>query len=176
MKELKPFNLQDALTGKAVMLCDGTKAYVRHHETKVVTDIDKVLFGYSNDGVILTWSVSGQYLAGLKSPKDILGMYPETRIINGFEVPAPETEAPEDGDRYYAADIGSRRFYEVYTWEGDNIDFRVLKRGLVFLRKVDAIATAKAMLGIDPQLKPYETRVIQEACMTKAGLQIRFKQ
>ena len=28
---------------------------------------------------------------------DIIGMWPKTRIINGFEVPAPETQDPEEG-------------------------------------------------------------------------------
>ena len=34
-KELKPFDLQAALKGEAVMLRNGDKAYIRHHETEM---------------------------------------------------------------------------------------------------------------------------------------------
>jgi hypothetical protein len=80
-------------------------------------------------------------------------MYPETRIINGFEVPAPETDPLDHDATYYTPNILRSCLYDSTAWDDEDdtgSDSRWLSRGLVFLRKEDAIATAKAMLGIDP--------------------------
>lgn len=151
---MKPFNLEEALTGKAVKLRDGSKAYVRHHETELPVDEDMRLMGFLPDGSMVSWRVDGYY----DSPKyptdgDIIGMYPETRVINGFEVPAPapETEVPVSHANYYIATPTNECLYSYETWSGcHNHRMYLLERGLVFLNKEDAIATAKAMLGIDP--------------------------
>lgn len=94
---LKPFDLDAALKGEPVMLRNGSKAFVRHHETELTTAIDGALLGYL-DGVraqMWTWSTDGASLPnGDESQQDIIGMWPKTRTINGFEVPAPETETP----------------------------------------------------------------------------------
>lgn len=148
---MKPFNLEDALAGKAVKLRDGTKAYVRHHETEHLTEIDEVLLGYREGVCSWSWCADGESRStGGESPFDIIGMYPETRIINGFEVPAPEVQAPKYDSNYYAVSVNECELYTEYFWYGDIFDFRMLERGLVFLNKEDAIATAKAMLSIDP--------------------------
>lgn len=151
-KNLKPFDLQAALSGKAVMLRDGAKAFVRHHETEFPIAEDTQLWGIVlPECAAASWTAQGTWRNGGGEHKlDIIGMYPETRIINGFEVPVPETKALKDGSRYYAASIDNEYFYESYTWYGDSFDFRMLERGLVFLNKDNAIANAKAMLGIDP--------------------------
>ena len=151
---LKPFNLQDALAGKAVRLRDGRKAYVRQHETEVRADGDR-LFGSLQDGSWMSWCESGEYYGtdygtGRISDYDIIGMYQETRIINGFEVPMPETEEPKYGTRYYLASLDKKLLYSYVIWDGRGRAKLWLERGLVFLSREDAIANAKAMLGIDP--------------------------
>lgn len=70
---------------------------------------------------------------------------PRTILVNGVEVPAPEKEAPADGAEYFVPylDIGA---YEELYWKQDELDARLLNRGLVYLDKASAIARAKAML------------------------------
>lgn len=150
MKNLKPFDLQAALSGKAVMLRDGRKAYVRHHETELAVNSTCAIFGYASEGTALAWCACGHYLEGRQTNFDIIGMYPETRIINGFEVPAPESKEPEYGARYYLAAPDSIHFYGAYAWSRHELNNIWLKRGLVFLNEEDAVTNAKAMLGIDP--------------------------
>ena len=151
MKNLKPFDVREALAGKAVVLRDGRKAYVRHHETELLVDESMRLFGFRADGYYLTWCESGTYYASdTTSEYDIMGMHQETRIINEFEVPLPETQAPERGTTYYSPDLMRCHLFASLVWDDDDYDFRMLNRGLVFLNLDVAIATAKAMLGVDP--------------------------
>ena len=154
-KNLKPFDLQVALNGEAVMLRGGGKALVRYRETEL-----PVADGYSLWGVICgnrshsssRWCEDGSYyVGGRESALDIVGMWPKTRVINGFEVPAPETEELRQGVMYCISVPTNKGFYCECEWVGDlEFDFLLLERGLVFLTKEDAIANAKAMLGIDP--------------------------
>lgn len=151
-KNLKPFNLQAALAGEPVMLRIGQKAFVRHHETELPTATDEALIGYREHIGLWSWSPDGEsHFDQDESEYDIIGMWPKTRIINGFEVPAPETEEPEPecGD-YYLASTVYECFYRSEIWTGNYYDDLWLERGLVFLNKEDAIANAKAMLGINP--------------------------
>ena len=143
---MKPFNLKDALAGKAVKLRDGRKAHVRHHETELDVSADYKLLGQQ-----LAWSDNRCYVSTTEtSDRDIIGMYPEIRDINGFEVPLPEKEAPSYETEYYVPFPTSLYFYDERHWYDDTFDERVLERGLVFLNQEDAIATAEAMLGIYP--------------------------
>ena len=167
MNNLKPFNLEEALAGKTVKLLDGRKAYVRHHETEMVVEDVYRLVGYTTDGSFLSWCADGSYAGSeAQNNQNIIGMYPETRIINGFEVPSPETTELELGCTYFAPHLQADCYFARFFWDGDARDMRSLKRGVVFLNKEDAIANAKAMLGIDPYRKPHTTN---------AGLQIHFK-
>lgn len=151
MKNLKPFDLQAALSGKAVMLRDGTKAYVRHHEKELNVVNSKRLLGYAASGAQRTWCENGSYSTPSETLcRDIIGMYPETRTINGFEVPAPETKKPALDTKYYTPLLTNDYFFCGACWQDDGFHNSSLQRGLVFLNVEDAIATAKAMLGIDP--------------------------
>jgi hypothetical protein len=156
---LKHFNLEAALNGEPVMLRDGRKAFVRHHETEVMVGDCWQIWGTTIESPsLIAWSKGGgYYLDGDISGLDIIGMWTEpriTRIINGFEVPAPETEEPKRGDWYYRVCLIDSDFYDSDRWNGDDVhDVRPLKRGLIFLKKEDAIANAKAMLGIDPHVE-----------------------
>lgn len=149
---MKPFNLQEALMGKAVTLRNGSKAYVRHHETELKVVNDWQLQGIKEDGDLIAWALDGSnsnekmWYGG----DEIIGMYPETRMINGFEVSAPETVAPELGRRYYTVYPQGSKFFVETVWDGDEFDIHTLERDLLFLCKDDAISTTKAMLGIDP--------------------------
>lgn len=69
----------------------------------------------------------------------------ETRSLNGYEYPAPETEAPEVGTRYYVPDL-------VYgacagtKWQDDPRDKARLKAGVVHLSEKNAIAHRNAII------------------------------
>lgn len=137
------------------MLRDGSKAFVRHHETKQVVADDFRLWGIAilsgGRTAVKTWCEDGTSIAReCESQYDIISMYPNTRIINGFEVSAPEVVEPKIGDTYFNSDILSEEFYDSFAWRDDGYDKLNLARGLVFLNKEDAIANAKAMLGINP--------------------------
>ena len=158
-KTLKPFDLEAALRGEPVMLRNGMEAFVRHHETKLAVDDDYRLWGVDVGGdaqfVGVHWTQQGRFISSkVDDNLDIIGMYPKTRIINGFEVPAPETNEPESHADYYLVSTIAECFYRNETWSGHRAHrtwHRIwLERGLVFLNKEDAIANAKAMLGIDP--------------------------
>lgn len=151
MKNLKPFDIEEALAGKAVVLRDGRKAYVRHHETELDVTLNYKLLGYLEDGDQRSWCENGDYIYATINDADIIGMYHETRIINGFEVPAPETKKPALDTKYHTPLLTSNCFCCWASWEDDCFDNRALQRGLVFLSEEGAIATAKAMLGIDPR-------------------------
>ena len=72
------------------------------------------------------------------------------RAINGFYVPAPETEDPGVGTSVFIPDPTQEVWHTYSPWYGASYDRRVLARGLIFLNKDEAIANAKAMCGIDP--------------------------
>lgn len=153
-KNIKTFDLQAALKGEPVLLRDGSKAFVRHHETEEAVANNCCIWGlivrdYA-ETIMVSWSQQGRFISS-KSDNDIIGMYPKTRIINGFEVPAPEAQAPEEGNTYHFPILHTIDLYGTDKWYRDEIwHERYLKRGLVFLTEEDAIANAKAMLGIDP--------------------------
>lgn len=90
-----------------------------------------------------------EYLHHLSDDSMIFRIKPKTRMINGFEVPCAMDKEPREGDSYYYSDI---TLYELYSkgtynsaWDKKNFD-----RGICFSNKENAIAVAKAMLGIDP--------------------------
>ena len=74
------------------------------------------------------------------------------RAINGFYIPAPETRAPEHGTKIFVPYITSSLWYFDSKWNNDKLYPELLRRGLIFLNEADAIANAKAMCGIDPNL------------------------
>ena len=101
-KNIKPFDLKDALAGEPVILRDGKKAFVRHHETSAKFDETHKLWGFVEGGEnnidFYRWSLQGKYVApNVEDNKDIVGMYPKTRMLNRFEVPMPEEIAPNVG-------------------------------------------------------------------------------
>lgn len=71
---------------------------------------------------------------------------PRTILVNGVEVPAPEKEAPPVDTEYFVPHCLDRDAYEAFYWAQDELDARLLDRGLVYLDQESAIARAKAML------------------------------
>ncbi len=63
-------------------------------------------------------------------------------------IPEPLREAPEVGSIFYAPAPLSEGLTSMSGWHDDDVDYRLLKRGLCFATQEDAIAAAKAMLPI----------------------------
>ena len=63
-------------------------------------------------------------------------------------MPEPLREAPGVGEVYYVAAPDAECFCIEHVWAGRGTEVRLLKRGLYFATKEDAIAAAKAMLPI----------------------------
>ncbi len=81
---------------------------------------------------------------------DWFELAPRTHEVNGFTVPAPESEALNVGDKYYSAVPTRSNWCFPEEWGNSMIDNRYLTRGIIHLTKEAAIANAKAMLGINP--------------------------
>lgn len=94
------------------------------------------------------FSVNESNLNAMMYSPESFSLKPRTHKVNGFTVPAPETEAPQD--EYFVAASGAAEFYHNTDWTDHDLDKRRLERGLVHLTEKAAIANAKAMLGIDP--------------------------
>jgi hypothetical protein len=97
---------------------------------------------------------SGDYWHNVKDLRDLdyevtYRIKLKTKIINGFEVPMPMDKEPKQRSKYYYPCLVSNEFYseEVFSLKWDTKNF---ERGVCFSNKEDAIKTAKAMLGIDP--------------------------
>lgn len=74
---------------------------------------------------------------------------PRTITVNGREIVAGETSPPKEGTVYFFPMVGGDHLFANETWGGCGFDLRIMGRGLVHLTKENAIAHAKAMLGID---------------------------
>jgi hypothetical protein len=72
----------------------------------------------------------------------------ETIVANGIECPAPMKVKPEKGMRYWFPMIHRAVYFYTYVWSGDDVDQLIFSRGLCYANREDAIARAKAMLGI----------------------------
>lgn len=71
---------------------------------------------------------------------------PEISFVNGCAVVMPETITPKEGTPYYVIDLTDKKLYCQCDWEGDENDVLWLERGLIFLKKEDAIEYAAALL------------------------------
>ena len=71
---------------------------------------------------------------------------PRTILVNGVEVPAPETEAPKHEQRYFISDPTCEDGVSEFAWVNDRTDNRCLRLGIVYLDQESAMARAKAML------------------------------
>lgn len=82
-------------------------------------------------------------------PPDRFRLAPRTIRVNGVEVSAPEMVNLQCGTLYFIPALHEcedcNMWYEC-EWRGSEFDSVMLSRGLVYLRKEDAIARAKAML------------------------------
>ena len=86
-----------------------------------------------------------------KHPRWVLGRdyrrKPRT-LTYTVTIPEPLREAPEIDKTYWLAEPWTKSLTHEYEWTGDTQDYHLLKRGLCFATREDAIAAAKAMLPV----------------------------
>lgn len=75
---------------------------------------------------------------------------PDVIVVNGIEVPAPETANGVHGDKFYFPDASAQKFYGAGVWGDGWLCKLMLERGLVYARPEDAAARCKAMLAHKP--------------------------
>lgn len=144
-KNLKPFDLEKALDGGQVVTRGGKEVtQITLFECDSRYPLCAVL-----DGYIYSFTKDGLNSTHERSVNDLF-MKQKTHIVNGFEVPAPETKAPDRGVEHYLPEVIAADYYASNRWYGADADNRILSRNILFLTKEDAIANAKAMLGINP--------------------------
>lgn len=74
-----------------------------------------------------------------------LRIKPATMLVNGIEVPAAETKAPEHGEKFWCPTYWDKSgvFYSYWGLRASQI--LALKRGFIHLSKENAIAHAEAL-------------------------------
>lgn len=122
-------------------------------------DFDKSEWEFSW-GIYLHWFP----ICHFESKKEIINEYAQntikfrkikkTQVIKGFTVPAPIKDWDElevNSDYYFPAFYREKMVdYLKARKHQDSIDKLLFNRGLLFKTEKDAVAVAKAMLGIDP--------------------------
>jgi hypothetical protein len=97
------------------------------------------------------WSCASNWTLWIIEPKGWEFRRKQKTIkVNGFDVPEPVREPLKDTVNYCIPDPKMEDLFEYRTWTGHRLDMVWLSRGLIHLTKENAIAHAKAMLGIDP--------------------------
>jgi hypothetical protein len=97
------------------------------------------------------WSCASNWTLWIIEPKGWEFRRKQKTIkVNGFDVPEPLREPLKNNVNYCIPDPKMEDLFDYQTWTGHRLDMVWLSRGLIHLTKENAIAHAKAMLGIDP--------------------------
>lgn len=89
-------------------------------------------------------------ILSLKNCKAEFRRKPRTRVVNGFTVPAPIRQMPENNTEYWMADPSWGQWCFCFVFDSHPEKHYAYERGLLFDTEKAAIANAKAMCGIDP--------------------------
>lgn len=132
---LPEYNGQTAAVGDRVFNADNVEGEVVYvGERQFVVDLEQHLWVYAKSSSGRLWWMEN-YI-----------------IVNGFLVPAPAPAEQFTDDLVYIADPGHVEFNYVYPIDPTSTrkTKRLFARGLIHRTAANAIAHAKAMLGIDP--------------------------
>ena len=72
-------------------------------------------------------------------------------MVNGFEVPKPESVAPKAGTEYFVPSFTELNYSCILEWIDDYTDYLLLSRGLVHLNEDSGSKHGKSLLGINPK-------------------------
>lgn len=73
---------------------------------------------------------------------------PGVIMANGVEIPLGYRGKMSMGQSYFLPALHARSCYDSASWDGGDYDTIMMKRGLVFLTKEDAVACAKAIISL----------------------------
>lgn len=84
------------------------------------------------------------------TPNQRYRIKPRTIMVGDMQVPEPVMEVSEleEGKAYYLPNPTRKDFYVWSSWDGNSVDLRLLKRGLIHKTKEAAILHAKALIKI----------------------------
>lgn len=143
---MKPFNLEEALTGKPVKLRNGSKAYVladvrRLFKTSISNHCLAGIVSTDNDtdrySGKINWRPNGEYYDRLnESDYDIIGMWEEPKKPTSIE-DLPKAFKPKNGNKYYYINECGIQFVTCYN-NDDNFDFSNAKNARCYRTKQDA--------------------------------------
>lgn len=154
---MKPFNLDDALSGKPVKLRDGSKAYVFgciSDDFKTTYPlrgfiVEKNNIGELTVGRAMSWKLSGKYHVDTENFGDIVGMWEEEPIkyrqINGKKFPEPCNKPLKIGDPYFIVNIQYDLTVFKFCWADTSSDNDRLKMGIIHATREAAQAHADAI-------------------------------
>ena len=94
-----------------------------------------------------SWETLGDNFSFI--PEEIYRIKAENIQINGFVVPAPITNLPDDGTTVFLPNMYMKTFVQRLKFV-EHLHEHLAKRNVLHLNKDAAIAHAKAMLGINP--------------------------
>jgi hypothetical protein len=106
----------------------------------------------SSKWTLQTWESADDYSSWVYSPGTNwqLRRKQKTIKVNGFDVPEPVREPLKSATYYFVPVPTLDDFCDDQEWMDALGDKLWLSRGLIHLTKENAIAHAKAMIGIDP--------------------------
>lgn len=83
------------------------------------------------------------------SPEDEFDIFTGVRLaIDRLEEKCNPYGWLKDDTKYYVSSLTDKDLYKQYTYASDNVDKRMIERGLVFKTKEEAINCAKKMLEV----------------------------
>ena len=128
-----PYNVEQAAVGDIVTIIEGPSA-------KVVYITSQNLALEHGDGVLSVVSK--------KKAHNYLKVLNNYVVVNGFQVPRPLEKIPDDLAVVYVADPISTQYHYALGLEMEDAVALMLQRNLLHATSANAIAYAKAMIGI----------------------------
>lgn len=91
---------------------------------------------------------NGAVIENIFNGKHIFRLRQETVTIGNISFPKPESEKPKLHTEYFFPCFTTPSLANFYKWAGDDVDYELLKAGLVHLTKENAIAHAEALIKL----------------------------
>ena len=150
----KPYDGMEAKLGDVV--------YKRRGIADVPTSPQKVV--YVGREPFATEFPDGRLMTYRKATaEEYLAKTEQRLLVNGFEVPAPLDALPTSGKVFIASPAAPAFYLRILDVRKSVLSF-ALSRGLLYASPADAIACAKAMVGINPAgANPAERESLDDA-------------
>lgn len=108
----------------------------------------EVKFAYDIDDEWIPFNRSEILVENILNPRNSFRLAPEKITIGDVSFPKPETKAPKSGMNYFFPSFIKPSLVDFYEWTSDDVDYKLLRAGLIHLSKENAFAHAKALLKL----------------------------